>query len=402
MNFTGFFREGSSEERSFRIDSLRQAADGFFTPLIESVFLVVAIRFFSAGDFWKGLISASTAIGFFLSVPLTAVLNRRHVERSHVLTVLTALAGILLLAGGLAPSAAFFALAVTCSSAAFNLRQPFFSDLYGDVYPPEHRAQRIALGLRLLLIISFVSGLAYGRLLDGNISFWRYIFIFAALILVLSAITLSRLPNSDIRVFSKKGLSIMAKPFKNPLFLYIQASWMLVGFGNLWALPLKAVYLTETGRGLGYSAGRTTLILAVIPVAMKLLVNPIWARLYSRLSFPALRISINVFFMISTPLFFLTDSLWVIILSAVLYGIAASGSPFIWQLWVTRIVPPEETRIYQSVHAFLAGVRGIAAPFIGLAILRGVGFRSIGFISAFLTLASILMILPLMRPDRKF
>ncbi len=402
MNFFTSSRGRTPEERSFRIDSVRQAADGIVRPLQDSVFLIVAIRYFSAGDFWKGLISASTFIGFFLSVPLTGFLHGRRMSRSGILSLLTALSAAFLLAGMLAASGAMFALAVTCSSAAVSLRQPFFTDLYGDMYPAERRAWRISLGLRLLQILSLGTGLLYGYLLDGNLGRWRGILFFAVLILSASAVLLARLPDSDCPLAGKGGLSVMIQPFRNPVFLYVQSAWMLVGFANLWTLPLRAVYVAESERGLGLSPAMVTLVLAVVPAAVKLLLNPLWARLYPRLSFPAFRMAVNFFFMVSTPLFFLTDSLWVIFLSTVLLGIGTSGSPFIWQLWVTRLVAPEETRVYQSAHAFLAGIRGVVAPFVGFAVLREVGFRNIGYISFLLTFLSILMMIPLLRADRRF
>lgn len=53
-------------KRSYHIDTFRQSADGMIQPLIDSVFMLVAIQFFAVGDFWKGLIAASNFIGFLL------------------------------------------------------------------------------------------------------------------------------------------------------------------------------------------------------------------------------------------------------------------------------------------------------------------------------------------------
>jgi hypothetical protein len=58
--------------------------------------------------------------------------------------------------------------------------------------------------------------------------------------------------------------------------------------------------------------------------------------------------------------------------------------------------------VYQSAHAFLAGVRGVVAPFLGFAVLRQTSFRTMGLISALLALVATLMILPLLRRDRRF
>jgi len=390
------------EKRVHRIDTFRQSADGIYKPLIDSVFLIVAIHFFSLGDGWKGLISASSFIGFFLSVPLTGLLYRSSVSRSRVLMLLTFLSAIAMVLGTFSGSGIMFALSVTVSSAAVSLRQPFFTDLYREQYPSVRRAKQISLGLRLGQVVSLSMGLLYGRILDTNLNSWRWITAAGVLVFVFTAFQLGRLPGEPVIPGRKPWLRALSIPFRNPVFLYVQASWMFIGFGNLWTLPLRVVYLTEEERGLGLSPATVTLIIVVIPAVLKLVFNPLWARLYQRMSFPLFRLSVNIFFMISLGLFFFTDSLSVIILASVLFGMGTSGSPFVWQLWVTRIAPPDETRLYQSAHAFLAGVRGVVAPFIGFAVLQGTSFRTMGLISALLALIATLMMLPLLRRDRRF
>ncbi len=390
------------EKRVHRIDTFRQSSDGIYKPLIDSIFMIVAIRYFAVGDIWKGLISASTFLGFFLSIPLTGLLYRTTVSRSRVLVLLTSLAALAMAAGTLSGSGIMFAVSVAVSSAAVSLRQPYFTDLYREQYPTERRAGQISLGLRLSQVMSVTMGLFYGRILDINLEYWRWLSAFSIVIFIISAIQLGRLPGAPVVPGRKPWLTALSIPFRNPVFLYVQASWMIIGFGNLWTLPLRAVYLAEKERGLGLSPAIVTLILVVIPAVMKLVFNPLWAGLYQRLSFPVLRIAINIFFMLSLPLYFLTDSLPVIILASVLFGMGTAGSPFIWQLWVTRIARPDETRVYQSAHAFLAGVRGVIAPFIGFAVLPHASFRSMGFISALMALAATLMLIPLLRRDRRF
>ncbi|MCK5737166.1 MAG: MFS transporter, partial [Spirochaetaceae bacterium] len=260
----------------------------------------------------------------------------------------------------------------------------------------------ISLGLRLGQLVSLGMGLLYGFLLDFSLDYWRWIGTLSVLVFLFTAIQLGKLPSVPVIPVRTPWLKTLSVPFRNPVFLYVQASWMLVGFGNLLTLPLKVVYLTEEGRGLGLSPGIVTIIIVVIPAVMKLAFNPFWARMYQKMSFPVFRISLNIFFMLSLGLFFLTDNLTVIILSSILFGMGTSGSPFVWQLWVTRIAPRDETRVYQSAHAFLSGLRGVVAPFIGFALLQHTSFRSMGLISSFLAFSAILLMLPLLRKDRRF
>ena len=391
-----------TEKRAWLVDTARQAVDGSFEPLVDSVFMLVAIGFFATGDFWKGLIAGSKFLGYLLSAPLTGFLNRSGVRRSSVLCALTGLSAASLAAATLAPGGVLFAISAATASAALNLRQPFFTDLYGESYPAARRARRISLGLRLSLLASLGTGLLYGRILEADLSLWRWITGGVAVVMVAASVMIRTLPEGTPVPRSECWWQALALPFRNPVFLYVQAAWMFVGFGNIWTLPLRAVYLAESGRGLGLSPATVTLVLVIVPAAARFAFNPMWAALYRKMSFPALRVTINTFFMTSIPLFFLTDSLPVILAAAALFGIATSGSPFIWQLWVTRIVAPGEVRLYQSAHAFLAGVRGVIAPFIGFAVLGGMSFREMGLLSGVLTAISSLMMIPLMRKDRIF
>ncbi len=391
-----------NEIRAWRIDTIRQTIDGLFQPLVDSIFMVVAIGFFSVGDFWKGLIAASNFVGYLLSAPLTGFLNRSGIRRSRIVAVLTALSAFSLAAAAFADSGVLFAVCAAFSSAAVFQRQPFFSDLYGEVYPEERRAGRISLGLRLSILASLAAGLLCGRILEENLDSWRWIVGTAALALAAASILLTKLPEMNPEPREERWWQVLALPFRNPLFLYVQASWMLIGFGNLWTLPLRAVYLVERERGLGLSPVPAMLAAVLVPMAVRFLCNPLWAILYRKMSFPVLRVIINFFFIIAIPLYFLTESLPVIFTAAAFYGIASSGSPFIWQLWVTRIVSADQVRIYQSAHAFLAGLRGVAAPFIGFAVLGGLSFKTMGFLSAALGAAASIMMIPLMRKDRRF
>ncbi|OQX29434.1 MAG: hypothetical protein B0D92_03870 [Spirochaeta sp. LUC14_002_19_P3] len=384
------------------IDTFRQSTDGIITALTDSIFMLVAIQYFAVSDFWKGLIASSRFLGYFISAPLTGMLGHSLFNRSKILFTLTMVAALSLALGSFIQSGIIYALAVTLCSAACHLRQPFFTDLYGEFYSRDSGARRISLGLRLNLLITLGAGLGFGTLLNINLSWWRFLTLGGSAALAASGLFLLRLPESVPLPSPVSRIQAMVRPFRNRRFLYIQLAWMLVGFANLWAMPMRAVYLAEHERGLGLSPFMVTLVLVVIPVSMQFLFNGVWSVLYHKLSFPAMRISINFFFAVSIPLFFLGNSLPLIIISAALLGMGLSGSPYIWQLWVTRIAAQQDIRFYQSSHAFLTGIRGLAAPFIGFAVLRELSFQHIGFISAALALSASLMMLPLFHRDRIF
>ncbi len=384
------------------IDTFRLGVDGVIQALTDSIFILVAIQFFAVGDFWKGLIPSSRFIGYFLSSPLNAVLNRSGIRRSRTFFALTLTAAAALALGSIVPNGVVYAIAVSLCSAACHLRQPFFTDLYGEFYHSENRARQISLGLRLNLAITLGTGLGCGYILDQNLNWWRWINGCTVVFLLAVAFFLLRLPERNSSIRNESWLSAITLPFRNARFVYVETAWMLVGFGNLWTLPLRAIYLAESERGMALSPSMVTLILVVIPVGFQFLFNRFWARRYHEISFPAMRIAINAFFAVAIPLCFFTTSIPLIMISSALLGIGLSGTPFIWQLWVTRIVRIEDIRMYQSAHALLAGLRGMIAPFIGFMVLKELTFKQMGAISSALTVLSCLMMIPLFRRDRIF
>lgn len=87
-----------------------------------------------------------------------------------------------------------------------------------------------------------------------------------------------------------------------------------------------------------------------------------------------------------------------------LNGVAMGGGTLSWNLWVTKFAPQERTAAYMSVHTFLTGIRGFAAPFMGFYLLVTVGAKKTGGIGSILILISIIMVYVLylnVRPKRK-
>ena len=390
------------EKRTHGIDTFRYVGDGIVQPLMDSVVMLIAIRVFQVGDGLKGLIAAANFIGFLLAAPLTASLARTMIARSRILSLLTGIAAVSALVAASTQSAILYAVAATITIASMSTRQPFFTDLYREIYHPDRRARLLSLGLRLQVGAALVFGFLYGWLLDTELGLWRVVLVLAGITLLACAAAISRLPGAKPVPRKSHWLEAVTLPFRNLTFGYVSLSWMLIGFANLWTLPLRVVYLTETQRGLGLSPFTITLILVVLPSLAKILVNPIWVRVYEKLSFPVMRIAINMFFFTAIPLFFLTGNVLVISFASFLFGMGTAGSPIIWQLWVTRIAPPEETQVYQASHAFYAGVRGVIGPFVGLVALGTMSFRQISLISALLVFSGTAMLFPLLRHNRRF
>jgi hypothetical protein len=65
-------------------------------------------------------------------------------------------------------------------------------------------------------------------------------------------------------------------------------------------------------------------------------------------------------------------------LAAITFGIATAGGDLAWTLWVTKVAPPARVADYMSVHTFFTGLRGLAAPLVGFALVTHWSMTTLG------------------------
>lgn len=120
-------------------------------------------------------------------------------------------------------------------------------------------------------------------------------------------------------------------------------AWFILGFANLWTLPIQMVHLAESRRGLNLPAYQVVLISSVIPFATRLLFNRFWSQLFDRLNFIVLRVILNLLPGSGILLFFISRQLPVIITGTVLQNISFAGGAFACGTSGSQnILPPEK------------------------------------------------------------
>ncbi|MFQ5443250.1 MAG: MFS transporter, partial [Nitrospinales bacterium] len=152
--------------------------------------------------------------------------------------------------------------------------------------------------------------------------------------------------------------------------------------------------------GIEGSAAFVALITAIIPDAMRLLFIPIWGRLFDRMNFIVLRMTLNTLFGLGIALFFLTTNPIVIGAGSALIGISFAGGSIAWNLWVTKYAPPGKSAAYMSVHTALTGIRGTFGPSIGFWTVKRIGPVNIGLISCALMFLATVMLIPEIKHSR--
>ena len=157
--------------------------------------------------------------------------------------------------------------------------------------------------------------------------------------------------------------------WKDKLFGYLLGSWMLLGMGNLIALPIRVEYLASSQFGIHASNKTIAVLMVMIPAIARLLSTHIWGHFFDKLHFVTTRNLLNIFFLLSVGLFFFSKNIVVLGVAMAFQGIAMGGGKIFWGLWVTKIAPRESASAYMSIHMALTGLRGTLAPFIGYWIL---------------------------------
>ena len=68
-------------------------------------------------------------------------------------------------------------------------------------------------------------------------------------------------------------------------FGYVLLTWFIMGFANLWTLPLRVDYVTSPEWGIEGSAIFVAMIITVIPETLRMLLIPFWARKLDKMKF---------------------------------------------------------------------------------------------------------------------
>jgi hypothetical protein len=185
------------------------------------------------------------------------------------------------------------------------------------------------------------------------------------------------------------------------LFRQTLICWMLMGFANLMMLPLRVEYLANPQYHLALTAGMIALLTGVIPNVARLILSPVWGYLFDHVNFFGLRVALNIGFALGTLTFFMSDSMAGMVGGAIIFGVSNAGGDVAWSLWVTKFAPPDRVADYMSIHTFLTGVRGVAAPLLAFSLASPRSLGILATVSVTLIFAATLLLIPEIKFGRK-
>lgn len=379
-------------DSTFRYDLIKAPFYGVLEAGWSTFALVIAIRYFEANETAKAIIAGSGPIGFMIT-PITLFIAAKVGARSSLACAFVfGVAALLLLGASLAQSLLFFCIFVSVSQMAAVQQGTLMLQIYTENYTSKERGSRMTMPFIITALFSIGFSVVGGKLLDWRIESYHLIFMAMLLACLASAWACTKMPSIALsRKYIGNPWQNFSLIWNDGFFGFLLGSWMLLGLGNLIALPIRIEYLANPTYGINADNTTIAILMLVIPAITRILTTKMWGHFFDRLHFVSTRNLLNVFFLLSIGLFFFTSNLYLLALAMVLQGLAMSGGKIFWSLWVTKIAPEEKASSYMSIHMALTGLRGTIAPFLGYWILSRSSPSSVAVIGVALISISIVL-----------
>lgn len=380
----------------------RAVSAGIIESAAGTFLLTIAVQWYKAGSVSKALIAAAGSCGLLLSPVVVWMTARLRWPTSRAASRLFVVGALGFLAAAIAPWLPVFVLGTSVGLIASSACVPLVTQIYQENYPA-HRRGRLLSGSFMIRIASaaVMSGVGGMALDNGRMRGFPWMLAVFGLAMAFASFCLSRCPSlpllHDTGAHPLKGWKHVQS---DALFRQTLISWMLMGFANLMMLPLRVEYLANPKYGLALNTTTIALLTGVIPHSARFIMSPIWGRLFDRMNFFALRLTLNLGFALGILGFFTSNHPLGLILGSVLYGISNAGGDVAWSLWVTRFAPAERVAEYMAVHTFLTGFRGVLAPAAAFYLIDRFPVGGIAVVCATLIGLACLVLLPEIRSVR--
>lgn len=386
---------------TFRYDLVRGACQGILETGFQTIALIILVRHFQASPLEKGLVAGANAYGLLLTPLFLHYFYRFGWAPAKLASNYFLFAGVVIAVLVFVDQQLVFVIAILLSSILLTQHLPPMVQIYAENYERRKRGSMLSNSLVLsVLVAAFFSALA-GKLLDQNLGAYPLIFLCMVGASLLSAWAIRRIPSTAAPVLAqpRNPFHHLSLAWQDRTFGGMLLIWMFMGIGNLMVLPLRVEYMANPLYGVDATNSQIALMTVILPSMGRLATTHWWGYVFDRYNFAVVRAILNSLFLISILLFFFTTNFWVMLTASLIFGMAVGGGNIAWNLWVTKVAPEEKTAAYMSVHTFFTGIRGIAAPFAGFALLTVLSPQVVSLIAALFIAVSIGGLVPL---GRKF
>lgn len=386
--------------QTYRFERGRAISSGILETAGNTFLLLIAVRWFEAGALAKAMVAGGGSFGLMLGPWLVSRVESAGwpVAQAASRVALFGALGFIVMA--LVPVLPVFVVGAVLTMAASSAAVPLMTQVYQENYPERQRGKLFSRTFMIRIATAAVFSELAGRFLTGNLELFRWLLVVFASAFTLSAFCLARIPSRPLTA------SGGTHPFRalrfvrdDALFRRTLIMWMLMGFANLMILPLRVEYLANPKYGVAWHGAALTtaqiaLLVGVIPNLARLVMSPVWGRLFDHMNFFILRIVLNCGFALGMLSFFGGDHVGWLVLGAIIYGVSNAGGDVAWSLWVTKFAPPERVADYMSVHTFFTGLRGVLAPVVAFQLVAHVSLSAISWLGAIMIVLATLLLIP--------
>ena len=328
-------------------------------------------------------VTTSTAIGNLTSGIWAVVANGR--PKVPIISILMGCTSLCVLAMAFVPFNAFGAWTMVALvvlgwifwSGVITIR----TTIWRKNYPDADRAKIAGRLATVQVLMMAVIGYLLGLMLDRSVEFIRIMFPILGSMGIIGAIIYSRVRLRGQRRLMRAELASESnrRPSANPLsvvqvltndnaYAAYMGCMMCLGFGNLMNIPVLALVLADR---FDANYEDSLLLSVVIPSLVIPMAIPIWARFLDRVHVITFR-SVHSWVFVSAATLYLvaiqTETVTLMFLASIILGIGFAGGMLAWNLGHQHFAPAHRDAEYMSAHVMLTGLRGLIAPFAGVAI----------------------------------
>jgi MFS family permease len=381
---------------TYRFDNWRAIAAGIVESASGTFLLLIAVRWFHASDTAKGLIATGGSVGYLAAPLIVSFVEARGWKTSLAAARLCFLGAICFFITAAIPVIPVFVICGIIAMATASAIIPLMTQVYQENYASKERGRRFSRTLKIRIGATVAFTEIGGLVLKAHIEYSRFIMLIFGVAMAAAAMCLNRIPSSPLT--SSGGthpLRALRFAKTDRLFRLTLINWMLMGTGTLMMQPLRVEYVANPKYGQTWDVLTIALLTGVIPNAVRLVLSPVWGWLFDHGNFFALRIILNIGFMLSIVTFFMSQTFTGLLIGALIYGIANSGGDIAWSLWVTKFAPPPRVADYMAAHTFFTGCRGVIAPVLAYQLVAAnVSMVTLGWICAGLIIGGTLLLVP--------
>lgn len=374
---------------AYYYESLGAITFALFAGLSASFFPIIA-RKLGASSFQMALISSAPFMGALFTL-YWARLSATAVSQMGFFVKVKLLARAVILFAFLAINPWIFILLVFLNSLLEQAGSPAYVRIMKEIYSDDYRGRAMGY-VRMEMALAAVFTAYLGGFLLDHFSY-RYIFPLGAVFGIISVIYFGKIKvqkNNVKQKRKKRGIlprEILEVFKKDKPFALFQTIFFVRGFAALMVMPLFPIFLVDYLGISNISMGKLVSLSSVFLISSYLF----WGHYIDKKG-SCRSLAFSFFLASFIPLCYsFASSIWYIVPASILSGFTLGAGELARVHFITNRAKSKDIPTYQGIDFTLMGLRGVIAPFLGVALMYWIGIESVFIISFCLIAISSLM-----------